>query len=426
MNAVQLADAVRVALTRAVATGDLAVPVPDEITVDRPRWREHGDYATPIALALARSAGLQPRRFAEVLAGNLSRENGIRSVDVAGPGFLNIRLDLAAAAALVGLVVREGTAYGSSNALQGKQINLKLVSTDPFGTVHIGGARCAAVGDALGRALATQGATVVRQQYFCDENRSVVVKSDGDPADIARDRATFLDSRSRGFDLCIYLLGADDHGDISRLEAAAAVVDDGPAVVEVLSAQMVFLVKDREPVLTGKRAATVLLLDDLIDALGIDATTYSLIRHSIDTTLHLDPDLWTKQNPDNPLFDVQYAHARLSALTRSAQDLGIDLGSEYDAARLDTPQEAELIALLAAYPEVLAAAAELREPHWIARYLEDLTSGYRKFYDAVRVLPMGEEAPTAANVARLWLCAATRQVLANGLLVIGVSAPERM
>ncbi len=450
----------------------------------------------------------------------------------------------------MGQVVAAGTAYGSSDVLAGKQINLEFVSANPTGPVHIGGARWAAVGDALGRVLSTQGASVVREYYFNDagaqidrfarsllaaarglpapddgyggdyileiaekiaadhpevadlpdaqatelfrtegvermfteikatlhdfrtdfdvyfhedslhasgavgtvvtrlkasghlfekdgawwlkstdygdDKDRVVIKSDGDPAYIAGDLAYFLDKRSRGFDLCIYMLGADHHGYVSRLKAAAAALGDDPDVVEVLIGQMVFLVKDGQPIRMSKRAGTVISLDDLIEALGVDAARYSLIRYSVDTTLDLDLDLWTKQSSDNPVFYVQYAHARLSALARSAKDLGIDLGHDYDAALLDTPQEAALIALIAAYPQTLAAAAELREPHRVVRYLEDLASGYHKFYDVVRVLPMGDESVTSANVARLWLCAAAQQVLANGLAVLGVSAPERM
>ena len=546
----QLADVVRAALSAAVAAGDLTLTVPDEITIDRPRSREHGDYATPVALKLAKTAGLPPRKIAEVLATYLAQAEGIAGVDIAGPGFLNIRLDTAAAAAVVGQVIAAGASYGSSDVLAGKQINLEFVSANPTGPVHIGGARWAAVGDALGRVLSTQGATVVREYYFNDagaqidrfarsllaaarglpapedgyggdyileianaitaanpgaadlrddeatelfrragvdqmfeeikatlhsfrtdfdvyfhedslhqsgavttavdrlkasghlyekdgawwlksteygdDKDRVVVKSDGDPAYIAGDLAYFLDKRSRGFDLCIYMLGADHHGYISRLKAAAAAFGDNPDVVEVLIGQMVFLVKDGEPVRMSKRAGTVISLDDLIEALGVDAARYSLIRYSVDTTLDLDLDLWTKQTSDNPVFYVQYAHARLSKLVRDAADLGIDLGDTYDAALLDTPQESALIALLAAYPQVLASSAELREPHRVVRYLEDLAAGYHKFYEAVRVLPMGDEKPTAANVARLWLCAATAQVLANGLAVLGVTAPERM
>ena len=550
----QLADAVRRALTSAVAAGDLAVEVPADIPLDRPKSREHGDYATPVAMKLAKAAHRPPRQIAEIIAAHLADEPGIAGVSIAGPGFLNISVETAAAASLVGRIVADGAAYGHGDALAGRQVNLEFVSANPTGPIHIGGARWAAVGDALGRILSTQGATVIREYYFNDagaqidrfarsllaaarqqpapedgyggdyiveiagritaanpgapqlpddqatelyraqgvelmfdeikatlhtfrtdfdvyfhenslhesgavgqavqrlkdsghltfndgawwlnskaygdDKDRVVIKSDGQPAYIAGDLAYFLDKRARGFDLCIYMLGADHHGYIARLKAAAAAFGDDPDVVEVLIGQMVILVRDGEPIRMSKRAGTVITLDDLIEALGVDAARYALIRYSVDTTLDLDLDLWTRQTSDNPVFYVQYAHARLASLARNAADLGIELGlrsgGAYDPALLDTARESELIALLAAWPGVLATAAELREPHRVARYLEDLASGYHKFYDSVRVLPMGDEEAGPATIARLWLCAATRQVLANGLAVLGVDAPERM
>jgi arginyl-tRNA synthetase len=550
VNPAQLVEAIRSALAAAVDAGELAVDVPAEIPLDRPRSREHGDYATPVALKLAKIAGRPPREIAGVISKYLAGTAGIAAVEIAGPGFLNITLDTAAAGALVGQIVTAGPSYGAGTALAGKRVNLEFVSANPTGPVHIGGARWAAVGDALGRVLSTQGADVVREYYFNDagaqidrfarsllsaarglpapddgysgdyiveiaaritaehpdaaalpddeaielfrhqgtelmftdikatlhlfrtdfdvyfhenslhesgavtgtvqrlkdsghltfkdgawwlgstaygdDKDRVVVKSDGEPAYIAGDLAYFLDKRARGFDLCIYMLGADHHGYISRLKAAAGALGDDPDVVEVLIGQMVNLVREGVPLRMSKRAGTVITLDDLIDALGVDAARYSLIRFSVDTTLDLDLDLWTRQTSENPVFYVQYAHARLASLARNAAELGINLGDSYDPALLDTPRESELIALLAAYPDILATAAELREPHRVARYLEDLASGYHKFYDTVRVLPMGDEEPTEATIARLWLCAATQQVLANGLAVLGVSAPERM
>jgi arginyl-tRNA synthetase len=546
----QLADAVRHALASAVDAGDLAVEVPADIPIDRPKSREHGDYASPVAMKLAKAARRPPREIAEIIAGRLAPTPGIAEVSIAGPGFLNIRVDTAAAGSLVGRIVADGAGYGTGDALAGRQVNLEFVSANPTGPIHIGGARWAAVGDALGRILSTQGAEVVREYYFNDagaqidrfarsllaaarnepapdggyggeyigeiaarvtadhpeapglpdeqatevfrhegvelmfdeikatlhlfrtdfdvyyhenslhesgavdsavqrlkdsghlryadgawwlnskahgdDKDRVVIKSDGTPAYIAGDLAYFLDKRSRGFDLCIYMLGADHHGYITRLKAAAAAFGDDPDVVEVLIGQMVNLVKDGEPVRMSKRAGTVITLDDLIDALGVDAARYALIRYSVDTTLDLDLDLWTRQTNDNPVFYVQYAHARLASIARNAADLGIELGDRYDPALLDTPRESELIALLAAYPAVLATAAELREPHRVARYLEDLASGYHKFYDSVRVLPLGSDEAGPPTIARLWLCAAARQVLANGLAVLGVDAPERM
>ncbi len=454
MNPAQLVQAIRDALTAAVDAGELGVPVPAEITLDRPRSREHGDYATPVAMKLAKAAGRPPREIATVISARLSGTPGIASVEIAGPGFLNITLETAAAGALVPQIVEAGAGYGASDGMAGVAVNLEFVSANPTGPVHIGGARWAAVGDALGRVLSTQGADVVREYYFNDagaqidrfarsllaaarglaapedgyggdyiaeiagrvtsafpdapglpdeeaaeifrregvdlmfdeikatlhqfrtdfdvyfhenslhesgavdtavtrlkdsghlyekdgawwlrtteygdDKDRVVIKSDGNPAYIAGDLAYFLDKRARGFDLCIYMLGADHHGYISRLKAAAAAFGDDPAVVEVLIGQMVNLVRDGEPMRMSKRAGTVISLDDLIDALGVDAARYALIRYSVDTTLDLDLDLWTRQTSDNPVYYVQYAHARLASLARNAADLGITLGAAAD------------------------------------------------------------------------------------------------
>ncbi len=553
MNPAQLSAAIQAALVAAVAdlSGDALDPaqLPD-VVVERPRSRDHGDYATSVALKLAKQLGQQPRDIARAIADRLVGTDGVDRVDIAGPGFLNITLATSAAAAVVGQVLTAGAEYGRGATLAGRRINLEFVSANPTGPVHIGGARWAAVGDALGRVLAAQGAEVVREYYFNDagaqidrfaasllaaargratpengyggayileiaekvvadrpeitampddaatkvfaragvdlmfaeikatlhafrtdfdvyfhedslhtsgavdaavtrlrdsghlyekdgawwlrstgygdDKDRVVIKSDGNPAYIAGDLAYFLDKRSRGFDLCIYMLGADHHGYIARLKAAAAAFDDDPDTVEVMIGQMVNLVAGGQPVRMSKRAGTVITLDDLIDALGVDASRYALIRYSVDTTMDLDLDLWTRQTSDNPVFYVQYAHARMSSLARNAVELGITVGGDYDPALLDTPQESDLLARLAAFPAVLASAAELREPHRVARYLEEVAAAYHKFYDAVRVLPMGDELPDASTQARLQLCAATRQVLANGLAILGISAPERM
>ena len=550
MNPAQLSATIQAALVAVVRAGDLELSQIPDVVVERPRNREHGDYATSVALKLAGELKRKPREIAQLLADQLTDADGIAKVDVAGPGFLNITLDTSAAGAIVGQIIAAGPAYGSGTRLAGNRINLEFVSANPTGPVHIGGARWAAVGDALGRVLTAQGADVVREYYFNDagaqidrfaasllaaargretpadgyggayiadiaaavearhpevatldddgalkvfaragvdqmfdeikatlhafrvdfdvyfhedslhtsgavntavdrlknsgklyekdgawwlrsteygdDKDRVVIKSDGNPAYIAGDLAYFLDKRSRGFDLCIYMLGADHHGYIYRLKAAAAAFDDNPDVVEVLIGQMVNLVRGGQPVRMSKRAGTVITLDDLIDALGVDAARYALIRYSVDTTMDLDLDLWTRQTSDNPVFYVQYAHARLASLARNAADLGIAVDSEYDASLLDTPQESNLLAQLASFPAVLATAADLREPHRVARYLEEVASAYHKFYDAVRVLPMGDEEPDAATNARLLLCDASRQVLANGLAILGISAPERM
>ena len=553
MNPAQLSAAIGDAIDALLDRGALVVEdrgrLP-EITVDRPRSREHGDYATSVALKLAGVARKPPRAIADLLAEQLRTVAGIADVQIAGPGFVNVTLDTGAAAQVVSDILAAGDGYGGTDRLAAERINLEFVSANPTGPVHIGGARWAAVGDALGRVLSSQGAAVTREYYFNDagaqidrfvesllagargrdvpdngyggdyiaeivdqvralhpeldevddaqagailarvgvdlmfaeikaalhsfrtdfdvyfhedslhesgavgavverlkgsgqlyqkdgawwlrssdygdDKDRVVIKSDGRPAYIAGDLAYFLDKRSRGFTLCIYMLGADHHGYIYRLKAAAAALDDDPATVEVLIGQMVNLVADGQPVRMSKRAGTVITLDDLVDAIGVDAARYALIRYSADTTLDLDLDVWTRQTNDNPVFYVQYAHARLSSLARNAADLGIVATGDFDGYLLDTPQETNLLVQLAAYPDVLSSAADLREPHRVSRYLEELAATYHKFYDAVRVLPMGDEPADDSTHARLALCAATRQVLANGLGVLGISAPERM
>ena len=527
---------------------DTAV-LPATVTVERPRNPEHGDYATNLALQLGKKAGANPRELAGWLAAALADKDGIAAAEVAGPGFVNLRIEASAQNVLVGDVIAAAGRYGTSQALDGTKVNLEFVSANPTGPIHIGGTRWAAVGDALGRLLSTQGAEVVREYYFNDHGAQidrftnsliaaakgeptpedgyagtyigdiaaqvlakdpdalslpdaemretfraigvnlmfdhikeslhefgtdfdvythedsmhtsgrveqsiaklrdtgsiyekdgavwlrttdfgddkdrVVIKSDGQPAYIAGDLAYFLDKRQRGFDLCIYMLGADHHGYIARLKAAAAALGDDPDTVEVLIGQMVNLVRDGQPVRMSKRAGTVITLDDLVEAIGVDAARYALIRSSVDTPIDIDLELWSSASNENPVYYVQYAHARLSALARNAADLGVTP----DTAHLDLlthDKEGTLIRNLGEFSRVLETAAGLREPHRVSRYLEDLAGDYHRFYDSCRVLPQGDEEPGALHSARLALCQATRQVIANGLAILGVSAPERM
>ena len=527
---------------------DTAV-LPATVTVERPRNPEHGDYATNLALQLGKKAGANPRELAGWLAAALAAKDGIAAAEVAGPGFVNLRIEASAQNVLVGDVIAAAGRYGTSQALDGTKVNLEFVSANPTGPIHIGGTRWAAVGDALGRLLSTQGAEVVREYYFNDHGAQidrftnsliaaakgeptpedgyagtyigdiaaqvlakdpdalslpdaemretfraigvnlmfdhikeslhefgtdfdvythedsmhtsgrvdqaiaklrdtgsiyekdgavwlrttdfgddkdrVVIKSDGQPAYIAGDLAYFLDKRQRGFDLCIYMLGADHHGYIARLKAAAAALGDDPDTVEVLIGQMVNLVRDGQPVRMSKRAGTVITLDDLVEAIGVDAARYALIRSSVDTPIDIDLELWSSASNENPVYYVQYAHARLSALARNAADLGVTP----DTAHLDLlthDKEGTLIRNLGEFPRVLETAAGLREPHRVSRYLEDLAGDYHRFYDSCRVLPQGDEEPGELHSARLALCQATRQVIANGLAILGVSAPERM
>ncbi len=547
-----LARAVRDVLVALVADGHLPGPVPDDVVIERPRSKEHGDYATPVALTLAKSAGVPPRSVAELIAGGLAAQPGIASAEVAGPGFVNIRLAADAQGALAGQIVESGIAYGENDALAGVRVNVEFISANPTGPIHLGHARWAAVGDAIARVLEAAGADVAREFYindrgvqmdrfgasvtavahgrpvpedgyhgayiadlaaaivaaepqildlpdddqrrafreaayvrqmdqqkavldlfrthfdvwysertlhdtgaveraldrlraqghvfeadgatwlrttdFGDDKDRVLIKADGELTYFASDTAYYVDKRIRGFDVALYLLGADHHGYVSRLRAIAACAgDDMDRNVEVLIGQLVTMMRGGEEFRMSKRAGMMVTLEDLIEEVGVDAARYSLIRYPVDSPLSLDLDLLTQRTNDNPVFYVQYAHARIASVLRNAGELGIDWRSRgYDPALLDHEREGDLLLALADYPAAVTAAAELREPHRIPRYLESLATAYHRFYDSCRVLPRGDEPVEPRHVARLWLCAATLQVLANGLGLCGVSAPDRM
>ncbi len=554
MTPEQLSDVIVSALGRLADDGRLVSPepLPTEVLVERPKVKEHGDYATNIALKLAKKAGRPPRELAQDLADVLAENDGIAAVEVAGPGFLNVRVAAGAQGVVAAQVLAAGAAYGRSDAYAGQKVNLEFVSANPTGPIHIGGVRWAAVGDSLGRLLENIGAEVTREYYFNDHGMQidrfarsllaaargeaapedgyggqyihdiadavlaarpgaaelpdaeateafradgvermfgeikqslhdfgvdfdvyfhendlhdsgavdraigrleelgkmyerdgarwlrtsdygddkdrVVIKSDGEPAYISGDLAYYLDKRERGFDRAIIMLGADHHGYVSRMMAMCAAFGDEPGVnLEILIGQMVNLLKDGEPLRMSKRAGTVITLEDLVGAIGVDAARYALARYSTDSQIDLDLDLWASSSSDNPVYYVQYAHARLSSIVRNAGDLGITPDVDVLVPELlDTPQEGDLLRALAEYPRLVTRAAELREPHRVARYLEDTASKFHKFYDVCRVLPMGDEEVTDVHRSRLVLVAATRQVVANGLGLLGVGAPDRM
>ena len=553
MTPEQLRDVVRTAVAGAVERGVLTVAVPDDIVIERPKNPEHGDYATNVALRLAKTAGKPPRAVAEVLAEELRSRPGIDTVDVAGPGFLNITLAKGALGQIAVRAVTAGEGYGRTDVLAGQKLNLEFVSANPTGPVHIGGTRWAAVGDALGRLLEASGADVAREYYlndagaqidrfarsllagaqgravpedgyagsyigeiaaqvieaepglldrpddeqlrvfrargvelmvadirrtleafgvhfdvffsetslhesgalekavarlrqeghvyesdgavwlrttdFADDKDRVLVKADGEPTYFAADCAYYLDKRERGFDKVVIMLGSDHTGYVGRYKALVAATGDDPdAHLEILIGQLVNLLRDGEPVRMSKRAGTVITLDDLVDAIGADAARYALARASVDQQIDIDIDLWTRKTNDNPVFYVQYAHARISSVLRNAADLGLSLGEadDVDVTQLGHERENDLLRAIGEFPRVLTGAAELRAPHRVARYLEELAGTYHRFYDSCRVLPRGDEEATPLNIARLWLCAATETVLRNGLGVLGVSAPERM
>lgn len=551
------AEAILKALESATKSGSLTAQIPEKIILDRPKNREHGDYATSIALTLAKTANLQPRTIAELIVKTLNDEKllspaGISKVEIAGPGFINITLDVANQGSVVSDILRLKEKFGTSSVLSGKKINLEFVSANPTGPIHLGHTRWAAVGDSLGRVLSAAGAEVVREFYindrgnqmdlfgeslraaalglprpengyhgeyivdlakqitsenpdfismeesksiiafreagyklqlelqknvldsfgthfdvwfserslyennffdhtldklksnghvyeqegavwlrttdFGDDKDRVMIKSDGSFAYFASDSAYYISKRERGFNLCIYMLGADHHGYVGRIKAIAACAgDDQDKDVEALIGQMVKIIEGGEELKLSKRAGTIITLEELVEKVGIDAARYTLIRYPTDTPMVMDVDLLKKNTNDNPVYYVQYAHARICAVLRNAKDLGIDFGNDFYAPELLVhQQERELIGLLAEYPRIVASAAQMRQPHRVARFIEELAAQYHRFYNDCRVLPMGDEKPGKLNSTRATLSQATAQVIHNGLDLLGVSAPEKM
>ncbi|MCF8535508.1 MAG: arginine--tRNA ligase [Rhodoluna sp.] len=552
MTPADLSDAIVRILAKLVAEGRLvSADLPDSVVIERPKNREHGDWATNVAMQLAAGFGMKPRDFAELLGAELEKLDAISKVDIAGPGFINLTLSAAAAGELAKAIVEAGASYGTSTAMAGVKMNLEFVSANPTGPIHIGGTRWAAVGDSLARVFEAQGAEVTREYYFNDHGAQidrfarsllaaarkqeapedgysgayiteiaervlaetaedilsmseedaqeqfraagveqmfqeireslhdfgvdfdvffhenslyvsgaveraikrlrelghmfeedgalwlrtttfgddrdrVVLKSDGEAAYIAGDLAYYLDKRSRGFDQCIYMLGADHHGYVPRMMAMCAAFGDEPGKnLEILIGQMVNLVKDGEPVRMSKRAGTVVTMEDLVGFVGVDAARYALTRSSINSSLDIDLAQLAKKTNDNPVFYVQYAQARTKQVEINAASLGVDL-STFDPSLLNHETEGNLLAKLSEYPRVVASAAEFREPHRVARYLEEVAGDYHRWYDSCRVTPLSGNAVNEVHRTRLWLNNAAGVVLRNGLALIGVSAPERM
>ena len=554
MTPEQLSAAIVAVLTSLQGQGVISLPdgIPTTVTVERPRQKGHGDYATNVAMQLGKKAGMNPRAFAELVRDALATAEGIDDVEVAGPGFLNITVSAGAQGALAAQIVREGAVYGHTETLAGQRINVEFISANPTGPLHLGHTRWAILGDAIGRVLEAAGADVTREFYindrgnqmnlfgasiqaaalgeetpengyhggyitelaeqilaeqpeivdlpaderviafreagyalqlaeqqaalariqtrfdvwfserslhesedvasgleklreqghlfdadgalwmrttdFGDDKDRVLIRTNGELTYFASDTAYYVNKRARGFDKCIYLLGADHHGYVGRLRAMAACAGDDPEDhLEVLIGQLVKIMRGDVEVRLSKRAGDIITLTELVDEIGADALRYSLSRNPADSPLVLDIEQITRQANDNPVFYVQYAHARVASILRNGLELGIEPAKEdFDPALLAHEKEGELLRALADFPRVVASAAELREPHRVARYLEETAATYHRFYDTCRVLPMGDEEPNDLHRARLLLVAATRTVLANGLALLGVSAPERM
>ncbi len=542
----------KAAIEKTISLGRIVGVAPQSIALDRPKNRDHGDYATSIALQLAKPAGKNPREVAQIIIDQLEGASGISKLEIAGPGFINITLNRTNQAELVTIILKNVKGYGHGSALAGVRINLEFISANPTGPLHLGHTRWAAVGDSLGRVLSAAGADVTREFYindrgnqmelfgasveaaalgnpipengyqgdyiadlaaavvaqnpaitslpegqrhsafleaayalqlkdqqrvldnfgthfdvwfserslhdqgavehgleklrkqghvfeqegatwlrttdFGDDKDRVLAKSDGSLTYFSSDTAYYINKRERGFDICIYMLGADHHGYVGRLKATAACAGDNPEYnIHVLIGQLVKIMEGGQEIKLSKRAGTIITLEELIEKVGVDAARYTLIRYPVDTPMVMDVDVLKRNTNENPVYYVQYAHARIAAVLRNALELNISTElKDFDPSQLVHDRENELLGALAEFPRVVASAAELRQPHRIARYLEELAGTYHGFYADCRVLPMGEEKPSALHTARLLLCSSTKQVLANGLDLLGVSAPERM
>jgi arginyl-tRNA synthetase len=548
----ELSRVITEAIARAITSGEIEASLPEAIPLERPKNRDHGDYATSIALQLAKAAGKNPREVALILQKHIGTTPLISAVDIAGPGFLNFTLNRAIQANLVNSIIESGAKYGQGNSLSGVRINLEFISANPTGPLHLGHTRWAAVGDALGRVLSAAGADVSREFYindrgnqmdlfgasleaaalgkpipedgyqgnyihdlaqevvganggikdlpeparlvefrergyqlqlsqqkkvldtfgthfdtwfserslhdagsvehgidvlrkqghvfeldnatwlrttdFGDDKDRVLTKSDGSLTYFSSDTAYYINKRERGFDICIYMLGADHHGYVGRLKAIAACAGDNPEYnIHVLIGQLVKIMEGGEEVKLSKRAGTIITLEELVEKVGVDAARYTLIRYPVETPMVMDLDILTRNTNENPVYYVQYAHARIAGVLRNCEELKISMSSkDFDPALLTHDRENELIATLADFPRIVEGAAELREPHRIARYLEELAGVYHGFYSDCRVLPLGDEAIAPIHTARALLCMATKQVVKNGLALLGVGAPERM
>ena len=580
-------------------TADL-IPPQAKFAVMRPKDRAHGDWASNAAMQLAKKAGMKPRDLAELFAAELTNADGIKSVEVAGPGFINITLDSASAAAVVDTVLEAGSDYGKNDHLSGKTLNLEFVSANPTGPIHIGGTRWAAVGDSMARVLEANGAKVVREYYFNDHGEQinrfakslvaawahdndlgaqgyqtetpfdgykgayideiarrveaeakadgielttlshedqglnadgepigesdselreefrkravpmmfdeirksmkdfhvdfdvwfhenslyqdgeveraiaelrgrgdiyekdgatwfastkhgddkdrVIIKSNGEFAYFAADIAYYWNKRHRAqdpADVAIYMLGADHHGYIGRMMAMCAAFGDKPGEnMQILIGQLVNVMKDGKAVRMSKRAGNVVTIDDLTDAIGVDASRYSLARTDYNSPVDIDLNLLSSHSNENPVYYVQYAHARSCNVDRNAAAAGITYEGA-DVSLLDTTADGEVLAALAQWPALLREAGDLRAPHRVAHYLEDLAATYHKWYNVERVVPMeltdpearGEQADAiriakapepARAAARLKLNDAVKTVIAEGLDLLGVTAPDKM
>ena len=583
----ELTDPVLGVLAARLRAALTAASLPDaDPELEKPKQPDHGDWASTLALRLAKPTGRPPREIAEAIVAQLVLPEEVADVSIAGPGFVNFRLSPRYHEALVRRVVAEGARFGRRERPEAERetVNVEFVSANPTGPLHVGAGRWAATGDAIAALLEADGHTVVREYYVNDAGEQVrrfgesvvlvgrgepvtadhyqgayigeiadqlraehgdglftdvpeveielggatvdhaggpggrlvedtpsptgaarvdpriagrvgvfaveamrrrieaqlhqlgvdfdvwfsertlhssgaieatvgefaasghtyetdgavflrttdhgddkdrvLVRSDGRPTYFAADCAYMRDKWSRSGRL-YYLLGADHHGYLVRLKAAASCLGIPPEQVEIRIGQFVNLLREGAPVRMSKRSGEAIDLDEVVAEVGADVTRYHFLRQGLDTTIDFDLATVSAQSMENPVYYVQYAHARINSLVRTADERGFDHGTIEDAdlSRLEHPAELELLTTMARLPLVVAEAAELRATQRLARYAEELAGTFHRFYTECRVLVEGDE---PLGQARYWLAVAARQGLANALSLLRVRAPERM
>jgi arginyl-tRNA synthetase len=545
----RLSDGVRTALAQA------GLPAVDDCAWEVPRQGGHGDYATNVAMQLARAAKKPPRQIAEAIQRHFPAMPEVERVEIAGPGFLNVFLSPAWCARALRDVLAAGESYGHGSGHGGRRVRLEFVSANPTGPLVIVNARAAAVGDSLARLLRAQGAHVTSEYYVNDagtqfealarsfearvrqalgENAALpengypgeylselalAYRTDGGlaPDDVpaparlehfgryavarmveaqrriladygvtfdawtseqhdVRDKGLaervldelgrrgltyeqdgalwfrstqFGDDKDRvvrrstgeltyfGVDVAnhhyvkfgnadrvIDLLGPDHHGYVERTRAAMQALGHPPEAFEVLIIQLVTLLRDGQPVRMSKRRGEFVLMEELLEEVGRDAARFTFLTRRHDSPLEFDLAVATRQSADNPVYYVQYAHARIASIRRQMAEQGLEVPpwDQVDLARLTLPEEQQLIKRLLGYPEMVAGAARALEPHRVAFWLSDLAGVFHPYYRAHRVI----QDDRALTFARFALCAALGQVIRNGLDLLGVSAPEAM
>ena len=550
----QLRQALTEAIERAVAAGDLTGPAPASIVLEVPKDKAHGEYATNLAMVMAKPERKAPRAVAEAVLKHLKTEGTwIESAEIAGPGFINIRLKFGWVHQVLPAVQAEGEQFGHSDHGGAKRILLEFVSANPTGPMVLVQARSGAYGSTLarvlnaagyqcntefyvndagnqvkllarsvdlraqelrgatieipegcypgdyvidaarllleqdpnfldkpeeerltflekwapeyfrngqeevlraygvvfdrwfsertlraenkpaelvdrllkaGQAYEQEGAVWMRTTEYGDDKDRVLVKSGGEYTYFAADACYHMNKYDRGYEILIDILGQDHHGYLGRMKAMVECLGHSKDSLEILFTQMVRLFKDGQEFRMSKRAGNFVLMEDLLDQVPVDAARFFFLTRGADTHMDFDLDLANLKSSDNPVYYVQYAHARICSILRQAQEAGITVPAAAQASLtlLADESEHDLMRKLADFPEEIIAAADAREPHRLTRYVTELATVFHSFYTRCRVVT--DDA--ALTQARLVLCDATRTVLRNALTMMGVGAPERM